>query len=254
MLEDIRKLVFKRLVSNREITAKWVEELGTRIRRKLHDNIKESGNCEMIWNGDSGFEVGYKGDTYVVDLEKKTCPCKKWELTGIPCPEAICAIQYLGHDPVDYVHVCYKKQTYLEAYGHMMKPMNGTKFWKKSNLDPPQPPKYKNMSGRPPKNRKKEEGENSSGYRLSRKGRIMTCQVYFQKGHNKKTCPLVKKSSNPGNSDQPNEIANETFCTPSNEPMSTPSTEPMSTPSNDPATGINSRIAKLQVLVYISIH
>ena len=35
----------------------------------------------MIWNGDSGFEVGYKGDTYVVDLEKKTCPCRKWELT-----------------------------------------------------------------------------------------------------------------------------------------------------------------------------
>ena len=125
---------------------------------------------------------------------------------------------------------------------------------KKSNLDPPQPPKYKNMPGRPPKNRKKEEGENPSGYRLSRKGRIMTCQVCFQKGHNKKTCPLVKKSSNPGNPDQPNETANETLCTPSTEPMSTPSTEPMSTPSNDPAIGINSRIAKLQVLVYISIH
>ena len=89
------------------MAAKWVGELGTRIRRKLHDNIKESGNCEMIWNGDSGFEVGYKGDTYVVDLEKKTCPCRKWELIGIPCLEAICAIQHLGHDPADYVHVCY---------------------------------------------------------------------------------------------------------------------------------------------------
>ena len=35
--------------------------------------------------------------------------------------------------------------------------MNGTKFWKKSNLDPPQPPKYKNRPGRPPKNKKKKK-------------------------------------------------------------------------------------------------
>ena len=88
----------------------------------------------------------------------------------------------------------YRKETYLRAYSNMMKPMNGPKFWKKLGLAPSEPPKYRKMPGRPPKNRKKEEWEGSSGNRLSRKGRVMTCQVCFQKGHDKKTCPILKNS------------------------------------------------------------
>ena len=62
-------------------------------------------------------------------------------------------------------------------------------------IDPPQPPSDRRMPGRPPNNRKKEEGEaGSNGHKLSRKGRKMTCQLCYQQGHNKQTCPQGKNT------------------------------------------------------------
>ena len=64
------------LRDNRGHCEKWLCDFGPRIRKKLYDNCIESTNCQMLQNGDHGFEVGYKGDTYVVDLKNITCPCR----------------------------------------------------------------------------------------------------------------------------------------------------------------------------------
>ena len=148
----------------------------------------------MIWNGDTGFEVGYKGDTYVVDLKNKSCPCRSWNLTGIPCPHAIFAIHHLEKNPEDFVHEVYRKNAYKVAYAQMIESMNSKKFWQKREIDPPRPPPDRRMPGRPAKNRKKEEGEyGSTGSKLCRKGRKITCQMCYQQGHNKQTCPQKEK-------------------------------------------------------------
>ena len=76
----------KRLVTNRELVNKWNGEFGIRIRKKIHESIKESGECELTQNGDSGFEVVNKGDTYVIIFEGRTCPCRRWDLTRISWP------------------------------------------------------------------------------------------------------------------------------------------------------------------------
>ena len=61
-------------------------------------------------------------------------------------------------------------------------------------VDPPQPPPKRRMSGKPAKNRRKEDGELYSGHKMRRKGIKMTCQLYYQTGHNKQTCPARKQS------------------------------------------------------------
>ena len=76
-----------------------------------------------------------------------------------------------------------------------MQPLNGPKFWEKKGIDPPQPPSYKKTYGRPARNRRKEGGEYGSGHELSRKGRVMTYQACFEKGHNKKICPSLKEGA-----------------------------------------------------------
>ena len=88
----------------------------------------ESIHCNMLWNGQHGFEVGYKGDTYVVDLKNGTCPYRGWNLTGIPCPYAICAIRHIEKNPEDFVHAVYRKEAYLKTYAYMMEGMNSKKF------------------------------------------------------------------------------------------------------------------------------
>ena len=75
MLEDVRKYVMNRSKDNRGNYDKWLCDFGHRIREKQYDNSAERALCHMLWNGDNGFEVEYKGDTYVVYLKKMSCPC-----------------------------------------------------------------------------------------------------------------------------------------------------------------------------------
>ena len=81
----------KRLQFNRDITRKWVGDLRPRIRRKLYYNKEESWKCFILWNGSAGYEVAHYNDTYVVNLENRTCACGYWKLFGIPCCRVICA-------------------------------------------------------------------------------------------------------------------------------------------------------------------
>ena len=116
-------------------------------------------------------------------------------MIGVPYPHVVCAIHHIDKNPEDYIHEYFRKIAYIETYKHMMEGLNSRKFWEKRAIDPPQPPPDRRMPGRPAKNRRKEEGEDgrSGGIKLSRKGRKMTCQICYQQGHNKQTCPQNKK-------------------------------------------------------------
>ncbi|XP_050209237.2 uncharacterized protein LOC126659951 [Mercurialis annua] len=195
MLEDIRKLVMNRLRKNRDTCDKWICDFGPRIRKKLYESCLGSTSCHLLDSGNNAFEIEYKGDTYAVDLRKRTCPCRGWDLTGIPCVHAVCAIQHQGKNPEDFVHSYFGKERYMQAYSSMMSPMNSKKFWKKTGNDPPQPPPDRRMPGRPAKKRRMEEHELRNGHKLSRNGRIMTCQRCYQVGHNRTTCKYVKENN-----------------------------------------------------------
>ena len=137
MLEDIRKYAMNGLRDNKDNCDKWLSDFGPRIRKKLYDNGVESTLWHMLWNGDNGFEVEYKGDTYAVDLKKMTCPCRSWDLTGIPCPHVICAIHHIDNNLEDYVHSFYRKEKYKQTYAHMIGGLNSKKFRDKKEVDPP---------------------------------------------------------------------------------------------------------------------
>ncbi|XP_056159292.1 uncharacterized protein LOC130135068 [Syzygium oleosum] len=120
MLEDIRVIVMTRLQKQRDEAAKWTGQCGPRIAKRLDDNLASSRFCHPIWNGDDGYEVMEKTDKYVVQLDKLKCSCRAWQLSGIPCTHAICAIQAKYQNPKDCLHGYYHKSTYLAAYQHMI--------------------------------------------------------------------------------------------------------------------------------------
>ena len=92
MLEDIRCHLMVRMTENmREITSSK-DVICPRIRKKLekiksltkHYNVKPAvGNK---------YEVSFFDEGYVVDIPCKTCSCRAWELSGLPCFHAIVAM------------------------------------------------------------------------------------------------------------------------------------------------------------------
>ena len=99
------------------------------IQDKLEKLKIESKPFSATPAGNFLYEVGSQYERHVVDLFKKTCSCRSWDLNGIPCKHAITAIYTNIETPEDYTHLCYFKETYMEIYKEVLPPMPGQSEW-----------------------------------------------------------------------------------------------------------------------------
>ena len=51
-----------------------------------------------------------------MDLAKAHFSCRKWDITGIPCADAITCIFFNRQDAKQYVHKCFHVSTYKAYY------------------------------------------------------------------------------------------------------------------------------------------
>ena len=152
-----------------------------------------SCNLNRFWHviptGGDLFEVRNGSKAFKVDEQHRTCTCRLWQLSGLPCAHAIAVIFKLNRRVEDYVPGCFRKQSFYSAYHQYLTPVGGMDFWPDcSEMSRVLPPKPKKMPGRPRKKRIRAAHENKNSNRVSRSGITMTCKNCFQKGHNKKGC------------------------------------------------------------------
>nr|GEZ44932.1 hypothetical protein [Tanacetum cinerariifolium] len=203
-LEYVREYLMKRIVIVQKIIQKSDGPLTPAIT-KVFNKIKEpASKCSVDWNGFDLFQVkGPYQDQCVVNLNQKTCLCKKWEISGIPCKHAIAAIHDMADNgmdagtPEEWVHESYKLQTWINFYAHKINPINEKDMWSKFECPTTLlPPKKAPQIRRPPKNRKKSKGEIAmvKGQKLKRKGTTVTCSNCKVIGHNKRGCKGIGSS------------------------------------------------------------
>ncbi|XP_031116762.1 uncharacterized protein LOC116020425 [Ipomoea triloba] len=192
-LEVIMKQLMARFYDQRQKATEWKTLICPTIVKKLKPIEKEAAGYLATQCDHFKFEVGQLyGDQQEVDLERKECSCRKWQLTGIPCKHALCAIwkKYGKGAVFDYVHPCYSKQTYLEIYSGTINPMAGPPEWPRCDRTPPLPHVYSAKVGRPKKLRKKSADELSQdGLKVCRKHIPLHCSVCREAGQNSRKCP-----------------------------------------------------------------
>lgn len=203
MCEWIFEYLMKRMQINRNrVVMRWKCVLCPKIQKVIDQNCEKMGDCIPIKAGDSHYQIScYDGIRYTVDLENRTCGCRRWDLSGIPCKHALCAISYEGHDYYKYTHNCYTVDNYKTVYGQVIFPINGRHEWRKSDLIPMLPPNFGRPAGRPKKARRRERDEpelkqkkksrgktkeNSHGMRRQQK--TVKCGLCGVAGHNKRAC------------------------------------------------------------------
>ncbi|XVF14500.1 hypothetical protein REPUB_Repub09cG0065800 [Reevesia pubescens] len=133
MLEEIRCMVINRINVKRAFANKWKTNIAPRALEKLEKSMEVSMKCKLIWNGDEGFEIEHREDQHTVCLKSMKCTCRAADLSGIPCPPAICAMFHDKKNPEDYVSGWYLKDKYLEAYKYPLQTLRGKRFWPKDN-------------------------------------------------------------------------------------------------------------------------
>ena len=131
---------------------------------------------------------------YGVDLQNRTCACRIWQLTGIPCVHAMAAIAYLNQNAESFVSSSYTRLSFLKSYNYNINPLNGTAMWPQVDYQKPLPPKRRRLPGRPKvKRRRRDAGEREmSGHvthSVTRRGGLIRCSICKGVGHNKKKCP-----------------------------------------------------------------
>ncbi|XP_059454848.1 uncharacterized protein LOC132185016 [Corylus avellana] len=155
MLEMIRKKLMRRYQAKREGIEKLTGKLCPRITAKLEAIGLEAVDCIAQYAGDLMFEVTCPDNRqFVVDLGRRRCGCRQWELTGIPCLHAVAAILYDCGDPEDYVDECFTIAVYKKAYAPVIYLMPSEEQWIKTSHDKLEPPIGRVAPGRPKKQRK----------------------------------------------------------------------------------------------------
>lgn len=95
----------------------------------------------LLWNGVQQYQVKYLYGEFVLDMENQTCACRRWQLSGLPCSNAI-SILDKGHNVEDYVSEWFKLETYMTTYENVINPINGIDLWLEFGQLPLLPPPW----------------------------------------------------------------------------------------------------------------
>lgn len=190
MNEAIRCKIMVRIQENRANAEKWTGSICPNIFRKLKVNIDRSRNCWVLWNGKEGFEVTEKEEKrYTVSLSEKTCTCRYWQLSGLPCCHAISCIYKCSKRLEEFIAPCFSISEYMKTYDHVLHPVQGPDNWPISEMPRPNPPAFVRGPGRHKTERTREAGEAPKGTKLNKIGVKMTCRLCNKNTHNARTCP-----------------------------------------------------------------
>lgn len=188
MLERIITILMESNQKRRNAMMRCTDPICPKVKKRLNKLRDERGWIPRYFGNDK-FQVEGPNEQYRVDLKNKTCGCRRWELSGIPCVHAIAAYNKLNRDPMAHVHDCYNVRTYLSIYSNVLGPINGRHMWDSSGHPKLLPPDVKKRSGRPKKVRRREPDEVVTGQTtFTKKGVKMTCSGCGKTGHNKRGC------------------------------------------------------------------
>ncbi|GJY95978.1 transposase, MuDR [Tanacetum coccineum] len=89
---------------------------------KLFNLIKrDAAQYKVIWNGGDLYDTtGPYGDKCVVNIRLRSCACRKWEITGMPCKHAVASIWNMANNglepgiPESWVHESYWLKTWAD--------------------------------------------------------------------------------------------------------------------------------------------
>ncbi|GKC62108.1 pentatricopeptide repeat-containing protein [Tanacetum coccineum] len=105
MLEAMRVIVLERMNTMRKLLESWSEDICPNIQKRLEVTKDQHRFWHVIPTGGNLFEVRNGSEAFIVDEKHRTCTCRLWQLSGLPCAYAIAVIFKLYKRAGDYVPV-----------------------------------------------------------------------------------------------------------------------------------------------------
>ena len=187
MVDGIRTKLMVKFNTNRTKTQTVRWEICPTYAEKLEEAKKWSRNCQSLMAGPNLYQVTSEERTYAVNLAHRTCGCKKWDMTAVPCNHVVSAIHKAKLQPEDFVHDFFKKPMYLAAYSPIIYPVPGPDMWPRTDSLDIEAPVFKEHKGRAQTKRRKGQFEKPAPKDTSRMASI-TCSDCKKVGHRYTNC------------------------------------------------------------------
>ncbi|XP_043694057.1 uncharacterized protein LOC122644729 [Telopea speciosissima] len=189
LVDELRSKLMDRFYKMYAKGCTYDDTVTPKARRKLNKVQQESRSFWVLLADDFQCEVTDNfASRCVVNLKDRTCCCKVWESTGMPCKHAVAAILHKRELLETYCDAYYNMQKYMASYSRFIAPiptLDGLREYVMNYVV--QPPHLKRMPGRPHVNRRREQDE-APAAEFRKMSRTVRCDNCKQLGHNKRRC------------------------------------------------------------------
>jgi hypothetical protein len=184
-MDKLRQMLMSKWNKRRKIGKKLQGLILPHIILALNEQSKE-GNLEVEECSDEVAEVtimGGSGFRFLVDLKERTCTCRQWDVSGIPCQHALAFITSLDAPIENYVDLYYSLEKFKIAYSEVIPAMPDKSQWPESDHGfYMHPPLLTTVAGRP-----KTERHKGNGDKKKKKGQHQ-CPICMDYGHHWQSC------------------------------------------------------------------
>ncbi|XP_020266052.1 uncharacterized protein LOC109841498 [Asparagus officinalis] len=122
MVEHIRKQIMTRMNNRRIMAEKWTSYLCPKAEQIVGEHMERGSTLEIKQSRDDIFEVQSQRTTHV-DLGKRTCTCRAWDLTRIPCVYACAVIIYMKREVYQYCDWFMSVEAFKKSYDEILYPI-----------------------------------------------------------------------------------------------------------------------------------
>ncbi|KAL0281715.1 UNVERIFIED_CONTAM: hypothetical protein Sradi_7294100 [Sesamum radiatum] len=113
-------------------------DLVPNVVKELNKIKEESRKCHLLVAGEHEFEVQDQNINYIVNLRTRTCNCRVWDVSGIPCKHAAFGIFHRRDSLESFCDSRFSKENYMKAYSYCIHPVPDPTFWPQDwRLNPP---------------------------------------------------------------------------------------------------------------------
>ncbi|XP_058221430.1 uncharacterized protein LOC131331480 [Rhododendron vialii] len=179
LVDRVRIKLMEQMCFRKQTAAKWRQVLCPTMDEALAIAFQESKAWEVKFSSPDVLEV-LCNPSVKVDIGRHSCTCTQWQLNGVPCVHAVCAIKKSGKSLNACVERYFHAECYREAYSRPIMPV--PTLWKPEVAGDAVilPPISRKPPGRNKKKRIRSFGE---------KVRPIKCARCGKRGsHNRRSC------------------------------------------------------------------
>ena len=193
ILETMRRQAMVRLEVTKKKLVKYKAKYSLKIAKTIAEETKKIANgVRKGTPGPNGVsEVEENSTSHTFNMDRRTCTCIRWDLTGIPCRHALKLIQDKRLNTENFVADCYLTTLWKQQYSDSITPVKGMKFWKEaygSQIQPPARPAEKGRKKNPEKRKKSSYESLTKGKKVSKHLKTIHCYRCGFPGHNSLHC------------------------------------------------------------------